>query len=274
MSSKNWNDRADKDLFFTILSVKNIGIVSGGEWTTIGNHMRSMGYGFTNEGCRQHFQGLRRAQNKAEANGSVVGNGRYSDPTLNPITRRPGPGRGRPKKKQTAPEGEDGQSGVDGSSQLSTPGTIQSGPTPEQQVQQQVQQLDQQLDQQQYQQQSQQLGQQLGQQQGQQQAQEEAQEEAKLERAVSPSHAPPIHIAVACADAIDAASIKVDEAEDEAEDADGAGDEEPPIKRQRMDDTQEAELPAALDDEAVLALAAHNGASGSDYQEDFGYGDA
>lgn len=52
MNNKNWNDRADKDLFFTILSVKNIGIISGSEWTTIGNHMRSLGYGFTNEGCR------------------------------------------------------------------------------------------------------------------------------------------------------------------------------------------------------------------------------
>lgn len=50
--NKNWNDRADKDLFFTILSVKNIGVISGSEWVTIGNHMRSMGYGFTNEGCR------------------------------------------------------------------------------------------------------------------------------------------------------------------------------------------------------------------------------
>ncbi|KAK6226009.1 hypothetical protein QIS74_02056 [Colletotrichum tabaci] len=49
--NKNWNDRADKDLFFTILSVKNIGVISGSEWTTIGNHMRTLGYGFTNEGC-------------------------------------------------------------------------------------------------------------------------------------------------------------------------------------------------------------------------------
>ena len=50
--NKNWGDRADKDLFFTILSVKQIGVISGGEWTTIGNHMRQLGYGFTNEGCR------------------------------------------------------------------------------------------------------------------------------------------------------------------------------------------------------------------------------
>lgn len=110
MSNKNWNDRADKDLFFTILSVKNIGVISGGEWTTIGNHMRSMGYGFTNEGCRQHFQGLRRAQNKTESSsasphGGIGGESsgpRKADPTLNPITRRPGPGRGRPRK-QPAP---------------------------------------------------------------------------------------------------------------------------------------------------------------------------
>lgn len=52
MNSKNWNDRADKDLFFTILSVKNIGVISGAEWTIIGQHMRTLGYGFSNEGCR------------------------------------------------------------------------------------------------------------------------------------------------------------------------------------------------------------------------------
>ncbi|KAK4043594.1 hypothetical protein C8A01DRAFT_43532 [Parachaetomium inaequale] len=99
--NKNWNDRADKDLFFTILSVKNIGVISGSEWTTIGNHMRSMGYGFTNEGCRQHFQGLRRAQNKTE-NGATGESPRKVDPTQNPITRRPGPGRGRPRKQPVA----------------------------------------------------------------------------------------------------------------------------------------------------------------------------
>ncbi|KAI0406952.1 hypothetical protein F4802DRAFT_595584 [Xylaria palmicola] len=101
--NKNWNDRADRDLFFTILSVKNIGVISGAEWTTIGNHMRSLGYGFTNEGCRQHFQGLRRAQNKADSNGSSLDSQRKADPDANPITRRPGPGRGRPRKSAPAP---------------------------------------------------------------------------------------------------------------------------------------------------------------------------
>ncbi|KIH94973.1 hypothetical protein SPBR_03678 [Sporothrix brasiliensis 5110] len=115
MNSKNWNDRADKDLFFTILSVKHIGVISGAEWTIIGKHMRTLGYGFSNEGCRQHFQGLRRAQNKIEpANGTIPGSGASGaaaasanriDPALNPITRRPGgPGRRRPRKLSSAAE--------------------------------------------------------------------------------------------------------------------------------------------------------------------------
>ncbi|KAK3392628.1 hypothetical protein B0T20DRAFT_60754 [Sordaria brevicollis] len=106
--NKNWNDRADKDLFFTILNVKNIGVISGSEWITIGNTMRAMGYGFTNEGCRQHFQGLRRAQHKSETGVATASPdpNRRVDPTLNPITRRPGPGRGRPKKQQNAAQGQ------------------------------------------------------------------------------------------------------------------------------------------------------------------------
>ncbi|KAK3364767.1 hypothetical protein B0T24DRAFT_537125 [Lasiosphaeria ovina] len=50
--NRNWNDRAEKDMLFAILSVKNIGTISAAEWAAIGSHMRSMGYGFTNEGCR------------------------------------------------------------------------------------------------------------------------------------------------------------------------------------------------------------------------------
>ncbi|KAK5637297.1 hypothetical protein RRF57_013009 [Xylaria bambusicola] len=46
----------------------------------------------------QHFQGLRRAQNKVDSNGSGLDGQRKADPTTNPITRRPGPGRGRPRK--------------------------------------------------------------------------------------------------------------------------------------------------------------------------------
>ncbi|CRK20738.1 hypothetical protein BN1723_002705 [Verticillium longisporum] len=106
MFNKSWNDRADRDLFFTILSIKCIGIITGPEWTSIGNSMRSMGYGFTNEGCRQHFQGLRRAQHTTRGRG-LFGQpgveGEKHDPTLNPITRRPGPGRGRPRKQEFPP---------------------------------------------------------------------------------------------------------------------------------------------------------------------------
>lgn len=52
----------------------------------------------------QHFQGLRRAQNKADSNGVASDHAasRRVDPTLNPITRRPGPGRGRPRKQPGA----------------------------------------------------------------------------------------------------------------------------------------------------------------------------
>lgn len=60
----------------------------------------------------QHFQGLRRAQQKAEANGALSENPRKIDPTLNPITRRPGPGRGRPRK--SAGGGPDSESASPG----------------------------------------------------------------------------------------------------------------------------------------------------------------
>lgn len=132
LSSKNWNDRADKDLFFTILSVKNIGVISGSEWITIGNHMRSLGYGFTNEGCRQHFQGLRRAQNKADANGNGTETAKRVDPTLNPITRRPGPGRGRPRKQQLQhqPEGQQQDQQQGQQVAVSPPPDLTGGPIP------------------------------------------------------------------------------------------------------------------------------------------------
>lgn len=54
----------------------------------------------------QHFQGLRRAQNKADSSGlapsTISSSARNNDPSQNPITRRPGPGRGRPRKNPVA----------------------------------------------------------------------------------------------------------------------------------------------------------------------------
>lgn len=51
-AQKNWSDRADRDLFFSILQVKDISVIGGAEWSSIGNAMRTLGYVFTNEGCR------------------------------------------------------------------------------------------------------------------------------------------------------------------------------------------------------------------------------
>ncbi|KAG6029054.1 hypothetical protein E4U41_000505 [Claviceps citrina] len=280
MSSKNWNDRADRDLFFTILSVKNIGVVSGGEWSMIGNHMRCMGYGFTNEGCRQHFQGLRRAQNKADADAAAqvahfVGENPYrSDPTLNPITRRPGPGRGRPRKRSSGTQRATGHARIVGnSSVLSAPAAVQSALTPEQ-------------------------------------------PDLQHPAVVAPDHGEPLpsHAVLThmvASPAVPAEGVDVplkvedvgnnenvsgsldssligngfgmgdadmgngDNGAGEGEDADGEGVDEPPNKRQRLDDPPGgAEQSAPLDDQAVLALAAHGGVSASDFDGGFAYGDA
>lgn len=53
----------------------------------------------------QHFQGLRRAQQKAEATDTTKSEAaaRNIDPSVDPITRRPGPGRGRPRKQPGLP---------------------------------------------------------------------------------------------------------------------------------------------------------------------------
>ncbi|KAJ6780559.1 hypothetical protein PWT90_10034 [Aphanocladium album] len=240
MNNKNWNDRADKDLFFTILSVKNIGVISGAEWTTIGNHMRTMGYGFTNEGCRQHFQGLRRALNKVESSAPAAESAtRRVDPTLNPITRRPGPGRGRPRKSQAA-AGEGGSSTGPESADNSTitpldpnmsasPGLPGSVPVHDPALQPQAMEMEEDGG--------------LG---GQQTAEEDEQALAASAGGAYP----------------DAAAQEL---------PDGTADEHP-SKRQRLEsDVMDHE--AALDDEAVLALATHNGTTPADYAE-FGYGDA
>lgn len=50
--NKHWGDKADKDLFFTLLSIKDVGVITAPEWAIVGSAMRMMGYGFTNEGCR------------------------------------------------------------------------------------------------------------------------------------------------------------------------------------------------------------------------------
>ncbi|KAL2127751.1 hypothetical protein VTI74DRAFT_10232 [Chaetomium olivicolor] len=126
--NRNWNDRADKDLFFTILSIKNIGVISGNEWERIGIIMRSLGYGFTNEGCRQHFQGLRRAMSNSE-NQAANDTPQRADPSHNPITRRPGPGRGRPRKRRASgADTADGPAGAQPPASAGSPADAPPGP--------------------------------------------------------------------------------------------------------------------------------------------------
>ncbi|KAL7912786.1 hypothetical protein GGI35DRAFT_262843 [Trichoderma velutinum] len=306
--NKNWNDRADKDLFFTILSVKNIGVISGAEWTTIGNHMRGLGYGFTNEGCRQHFQGLRRAQNKAEVDGSHSESARRADPTLNPITRRPGPGRGRPRKSQVLesdqPDADTADSSPTGlpagvpttvSAAVPTvlPGAVVSSPMPGHgpvmaasvvplQQQQQLQQLQSQQLQSQHQHQFQQQQQHQFQQQLQQhQSQLQPQLKTELHDAdgISVSAQTPNEITSNHLIGSEPGSTTSQEqlqldAVQSGDDEEEEDTDEHPSKRQRLD-PHDLGQDSALDDEAVLALAAHNGADGTDpYPPDFGYRDA
>ncbi|KAL6891522.1 hypothetical protein HDV57DRAFT_485601 [Trichoderma longibrachiatum] len=321
--NKNWNDRADKDLFFTILSVKNIGVISGAEWTTIGNHMRSLGYGFTNEGCRQHFQGLRRAQNKAEVDGTQSESARRADPTLNPITRRPGPGRGRPRKSQAQNANQSGADATDASPSASPAGVPTTGPASVPPVlpggmvaspmaghspgvaspgislqQQQQQQQQHQLQQQQHQLQqlqSQQLQpQQLQpqhQHQFQQQQQHQFQQQLQQHQAqLQPQLQTQLKTEMPDADGISVSAQTPNDltsnhligsepgsttSQDQLQlDAVQSGDEDAeaddhPAKRQRLD-PHDLGQDSTLDDEAVLALAAHNGADGADpYPADF-----
>ncbi|KAL6871146.1 hypothetical protein J3F83DRAFT_734400 [Trichoderma novae-zelandiae] len=314
--NKNWNDRADKDLFFTILSVKNIGVISGAEWTTIGNHMRGLGYGFTNEGCRQHFQGLRRAQNKAEGDGTHSESARRADPTLNPITRRPGPGRGRPRKSQTQDANQSGTDGADGSPAASSAGDPTTGPAPmpavlpggmvsspmaghspgmaspgiplqqQQQQQHQLQQQQHQLQQlqpQQLQPQHQHHFQQQQQHHFQQQLQQhQAQLQPQLQTQLKTEMPDADGISVSAQSPNDLTSNQLIGSEPGSAtsqeqlqlDAVQSGDEDAeaddhPAKRQRLD-PHDIGHDSTLDDEAVLALAAHNGADGTDsYPADF-----
>ncbi|OAQ99872.1 hypothetical protein LLEC1_03661 [Akanthomyces lecanii] len=229
MNNKNWNDRADRDLFFTILSVKNIGVISGAEWTMIGNYMRGMGYGFTNEGCRQHFQGLRRATNKIEAAPPPADMAlRRVDPSLNPITRRPGPGRGRPRKSQSAAgEGSAGPESADGGSvtpldpNMSVSPGVAPGPAPAAAAHNQAMHA----------------------------------EQGSLDQQIAMEDEQALAASADNAPFPDVSASHVSDNTDEH-----------PSKRAKLDsDAMDHE--AAMDDEAVLALAAHNGTTAADYGE-------
>lgn len=253
----------------------------------------------------QHFQGLRRSQNKAEANGTAPELSRRVDPTLNPITRRPGPGRGRPRKPET-----EAVSPVDGgispaSASMPAPASIASTASasaaaaavhavhavhaahaahaPSITLKQEDtadQQRAQQLQQQQYQHQQQHPLQQPSLQspppppplQSLQQPppppsppqplKPESIAETTPEFTTPPVEALATAPATETTDAADGTPVVEQDGDDDAD-----APEEPPTKRQRLD-TQELEQQQPLDDEAVLALAAHNGATESDYPEE------
>ena len=233
---------------------------------------------------RQHFQGLRRAQNKADANESGPESARRVDPTMNPITRRPGPGRGRPRKQhdQDSPgQLSPGAGGMPGHSPGLVTGAMTSpfsGAVP---------------------------GQFFGTMPGQSHGALPIGASGQAQQAQPPHHSPEApteggiipseHASVGPSDPsvpalatsavqhepVSADSHHVDEGDVDADGAESAGQLDPsdqieqdevddhPAKRQKIEPHElepgsNPEHDPALDDEAVLALAAHNGSGGTD----------
>ncbi|RDL34004.1 uncharacterized protein BP5553_08372 [Venustampulla echinocandica] len=52
-----WDHKSDKDL---LLAIIENGVLKGIEWPKIAQKMTAKGYTFTHEGCRQHFQKIRK----------------------------------------------------------------------------------------------------------------------------------------------------------------------------------------------------------------------
>ncbi|EKD16221.1 uncharacterized protein L3040_009539 [Drepanopeziza brunnea f. sp. 'multigermtubi'] len=52
-----WDHKADKDLLLTIIDEGSLKSIA---WPSISNKMADKGYSFTHEGCRQHFQKIRK----------------------------------------------------------------------------------------------------------------------------------------------------------------------------------------------------------------------
>lgn len=205
---------------------------------------------------------------------------------MNPITRRPGPGRGRPRKSQ----GQDlDQPDVDADDDSPTnlltsvpvsaavpavlPGAMVSSPIPGHgpgmtspvvSLQQQQQQLQTQHQHQFQQQQHHQFQQQL--QQHQSQLQPQLKTEIPDADGISVSAQTPNDIASnhligsepGSATSQEQLQLDAVQSGDDEDDTD-----EHPAKRQRLD-PHDLTQDSALDDEAVLALAAHNGADGTD----------
>ncbi|GFP54098.1 hypothetical protein TASIC1_0003047600 [Trichoderma asperellum] len=166
-----------------------------------------------------------------------------ADPTLNPITRRPGPGRGRPRKSQASEAAQPGTSDAAADAVASPTAVPASVPTtlsptaptmlPGAMVPGNMPQIPPQL-------------------------KAEIPEGGDIS-AQNSNHIDSSHLAESEADsATSQDQLQLDPVQSGDEDTD-----EHPAKRQRLD-PHDLTQDSALDDEAVLALAAHNGTDATD----------
>ncbi|KAH8657164.1 hypothetical protein BGZ60DRAFT_384043 [Tricladium varicosporioides] len=57
-TKSTWNAESDRDL---LLAIMELGKLEGLDWHAVSARMGDKGYSFSNEGCRQHYQKLRKA---------------------------------------------------------------------------------------------------------------------------------------------------------------------------------------------------------------------
>ncbi|EHK98899.1 hypothetical protein GLAREA_05576 [Glarea lozoyensis ATCC 20868] len=62
MTNTTWNHESDKDLLLTIIAR---GSLTSIVWKDIAAEMTALGYGFSHEACRQHFQKIRKQRRNA-----------------------------------------------------------------------------------------------------------------------------------------------------------------------------------------------------------------
>ncbi|OBT94314.1 hypothetical protein VE01_07721 [Pseudogymnoascus verrucosus] len=82
-----WTPEADRDLLLAIIDENKL---QGLDWRVIAAKMatKNENYSFSHEGCRQHFQKLRKASNTG-ANGSVPSTPRTPKTPKTPASRKP-----------------------------------------------------------------------------------------------------------------------------------------------------------------------------------------
>ncbi|EMR90256.1 hypothetical protein ACHAPC_007103 [Botrytis cinerea] len=63
-----WDHVADKDLLLAIIEANNLKAI---EWSTIAHELQRKGHPFNNEGCRQHFQKIRKESRTSSPSASA-----------------------------------------------------------------------------------------------------------------------------------------------------------------------------------------------------------